>query len=79
MDALKDLANAGGQLAEAAVGHLGDLARMGVDAAKGALDGLAQLGGEVGQLASGAFDAVKNVTNGETTVFGHKVDLNPLW
>ncbi|MDC0713157.1 Dauer Up-regulated [Stigmatella sp. ncwal1] len=79
VDALKDLANAGGQLAEAAVGYLGDLAKMGIDAAKGALDGLAQLGGEVGRLASGAFDAVKNATNGETTVFGYEVDLNPFW
>jgi hypothetical protein len=79
VDALKDLANAGGKLAEAAVGYLGDLAKAGVDAAKSALDGLARLGGEVGRLASGAFDAVKSATNGEVSVFGYEVDLNPFW
>jgi hypothetical protein len=61
------------------VGYLGDMAKMGIDAAKGALDGLARLGGEVGRLASGAFDALKNATNGEVSVFGQKVDLNPFW
>lgn len=79
VNALQDLAKAGGQLAESAVGYLGDLAKMGVDAAKGALEGLANFGGEVGRLASGAFDAVKNATNGEMSVFGHKVDVNPFW
>jgi chemotaxis regulatin CheY-phosphate phosphatase CheZ len=79
VDALKDLASAGGQLAQAAVGYLSDMAKAGIDAAKGALDGLARLGGEVGRIASGAFNAVKNATNGETSVFGYKVDLNPFW
>ena len=79
MDALKDLASAGGKLAESAVGYLDDLAKSGIDAAKGALDGLAKLGGEVGRLAGDAFDAVKNATNGEVSVFGVDVDLNPFW
>ncbi|MBN1210636.1 MAG: Dauer Up-regulated [Myxococcaceae bacterium] len=79
VDALKDLASVGGKLAEAAVGYLNDLAKMGVDAAKGALDGLAKLGGEVGRLAGEAFDAVKDATNGEVSVFGVEVDVNPFW
>ena len=79
VDALKDLASVGGQLAETAVGYLGDLAQMGIDAAKGALDGLAQLGGQIGELAGNAVDAVKNATNGEINVFGWEVDVNPLW
>jgi hypothetical protein len=79
VDALKDLASVGGQLAEAAVSKLNDLAKAGVDAAKGALEGLAKLGGEVGRLASGAFNAVKNATNGEISIGGWEVDVNPLW
>ncbi|SET97970.1 Dauer Up-regulated [Stigmatella erecta] len=79
VDALKDLASVGGQLAETAVGYLGDLAKMGVDTAKGALDGLVQLGGQVGELAENTFDAVKNATNGEVNVLGWEVDVNPLW
>jgi ElaB/YqjD/DUF883 family membrane-anchored ribosome-binding protein len=79
VDALKDLASAGGRLAESAVGYLNDLAKSGIDAAKSALDGLSKLGGEVGRLAGDAFNAVKNATNGEVSVFGVDVDLNPFW
>jgi hypothetical protein len=79
VDALKDLASVGGQLAETAVGYLGDMAKAGVDAAKSALEGLAKLSGEVGKLASGAFNAVKNATNGEINIGPVHVDVNPLW
>jgi len=79
VDALKDLASVGGQLAEAAVGKLNDLAKAGVDAAKGALEGLAQLGGEVGRIAGDAFNAIKNATNGEINIGPVHVDVNPFW
>ncbi|XXF75641.1 Dauer Up-regulated [Myxococcaceae bacterium GXIMD 01537] len=79
VDALKDLASVGGQLAQEAVNHLGSMAKAGIDAAKGALEGLAALGGEVGKLASGAFDTVKDLTDGEINIGPVHVDVNPLW
>ena len=90
MDGLKDLGSAGaeqlqklaqfgGQLAGAAVDRLKSLANSGVEAAKTALGKLADFGGEVGRLASDGYNAVKNATNGEFTVGGYKIDLNPLW
>jgi len=79
VDALKDLAAVGGQLAEAAVGKLNDLAKAGIDTAKSALEGLAKLGGEVGRIAGNAFNAIKNATNGEINIGPVKVDVNPFW
>ncbi|MBL8916177.1 MAG: Dauer Up-regulated [Archangium sp.] len=90
MDGLKDLGSAGaeqlqklaqfgGQLAGAAVDRLKSMANSGVEAAKSALGALADFGGEVGRLASNGYNAVKSATNGEFSVGGYKIDLNPLW
>jgi hypothetical protein len=90
MDGLKDLGSAGveqldklaklgGKAAEYAVGRLESLAKAGVSAARTALGKLADLGGEVGRYAKGAVTTLASYTNGEFTVFGRKVDLNPLW
>lgn len=76
---LKKLATFGGQLAGAAVDRLKSLANSGVEAAKTALGALADFGGEVGRVASAGYNAVKSATNGEFSVGGYKIDLNPLW
>ncbi|MFO0595929.1 MAG: Dauer Up-regulated [Myxococcaceae bacterium] len=76
---LQKLAKYGGQLAGAAVDRLKSMANAGVEAAKSALGALADFGGEVGRLASDGFNAVKSATNGEFSVGGYKIDLNPLW
>lgn len=77
VDALKDLASVGGQLAESAVGFLGDMAKDGIKAAGDALKGLADLPGEVGKLASGAFNAIKDVINDGFDVGGVHIDPTP--
>lgn len=90
LDGLKDLGSAGaeqlaklakfgGQLAGAAVDRLKSLANSGVEAAKGALNTLSEFGGEVGRLASDGYKAVKSATNGEFSVGGYKLDVNPFW
>ncbi|MFP2933071.1 Dauer Up-regulated, partial [Pyxidicoccus sp. 3LG] len=83
VDALKDLASFGGQLAGEAVNHLNNLAKQGIGAAKSALEGLAQLGGEVGRIAGNALDAIADVAtdvaSGEVSVGGVTIDLNPFY
>ncbi len=90
MDGLKDLGSAGveqldklaklgGDAAKYAVSKLESLAKAGVSAARTALGKLADFGGEVGRVAKGAVNSVANFTNGEFSVGGYKVDLNPLW
>lgn len=76
---LQKLAKFGGQLASAAVDRLKSLANSGVEAAKSALGALADFGGEVGRLASDGYNAVKSATNGEFSVGGYKIDVNPFW
>ncbi|MFT3711295.1 MAG: Dauer Up-regulated [Archangium sp.] len=76
---LQKLAQFGGQLAGAAVDRLKSLANSGVEAAKTALGALADFGGEVGRVASEGYNAVKSATNGEFSIGGYEIDLNPLW
>jgi hypothetical protein len=75
--ALKDLATLGGDLAESAVGYLGDMAKDGIKAAGEALKGLADLPGKVGELASGAFNAIKDVINDGFDVGPVHIDPTP--
>lgn len=90
MDGLKDLGSAGaeqlaklakvgGDAAKYAVGKLESLAKAGVSAARTALGALQDFGGEVGRLAGQAVDTVADWTDGEFSVGGYKVDLNPFW
>ena len=79
VDALKDLAKLGGQVASYAVGKLESLAKAGVGYARDALGALASFGGEVGKLASKTVDTLKSWTDGEFTVGGYKIDVNPFW
>ncbi|MDP1826029.1 MAG: Dauer Up-regulated [Archangium sp.] len=79
VDALKDLAKIGGQVAGYAVDKLESLAKAGVGYARDALGALADFGGEVGRLAGKTVDAVADFTDGEFSVGGYKVDLNPFW
>lgn len=79
VDALKDLAKMGGQAASYAVGKLESLAKAGVGYAKAALGVLADFGGEVGRLAGKTVDAVADFTDGEFSIGGYKVDINPFW
>lgn len=78
-DALKDLAKLGGAAATYAVGKLESLAKAGLGYARDALNTLADFGGEVGRIASKTVDAVADFTDGEFSVGGYKVDLNPFW
>ena len=79
VDALKDLAKIGGQAASYAVGKLESLAKAGIGYARDAIGALADFGGEVGRAAGRAKDAIADFTNGEFSVGGYKVDLNPFW
>ena len=79
VDALKDLAKLGGQVARYAVDKLESLAKAGIGYARDALGALADFGGEVGRLAGKTVDAIADFTDGEFTVGGYKVDLNPFW
>lgn len=79
VDALKDLGKLGGQAAAYAVGKLESLAKAGIGYARDALGALKDFGGEVGKLASKTLDAVADFTDGEFSVGGYKVDLNPFW
>ena len=79
VDALQDLAKLGGQAASYAVGKLETLAKAGVGYAREALGALSDFGGEVGRLAGKTVDTLAGYTDGEFTVGGYKVDLNPFW
>lgn len=79
VDALKDLAKLGGQVAGYAVDQLESLAKAGVGYAREALGVLADFGGEVGKAAKSAVNTLADWTDGEFSVGGHKVDLNPFW
>ena len=57
----------------------GEAAEAGLGYAKDALNALADFGGEVGRLASATFDTVKNATNGEFSIGGYEIDINPFW
>ena len=90
MDGLKDLGSAGaeqltklaklgGQAASYAVDKLETLAKAGLGYAKDALNALADFGGEVGRIAGKTLDAVADATNGEFSIGGYDVDINPFW
>lgn len=79
VDALKDLAKIGGQVATYAVGKLESLAKAGIGYARDALGALADFGGEVGKAAKTAVNTLADWTDGEFSVGGYKVDLNPFW
>lgn len=76
LDALKDLAQLGGQVAGYAVDKLTDLAKAGYSKAKDVIGSLADAGISAAKEAA---STVKGWTDGEFSVGGYKIDLNPLW
>ena len=61
VEALKDLSSLGGDVAEYTVDKLKNLADAGIEGAKDALGSLADLGGDVGELAGDALGTLGGV------------------
>jgi hypothetical protein len=80
VNALQDLANYGGELANLAVDKLQELARMGVDKARNALNSLSNLASEVGNRARNAYNNVTGaISNAASNAYNSLPSRQQVW
>jgi polyhydroxyalkanoate synthesis regulator phasin len=80
VNALQDLANRGGDLANLAVDRLQELSRMGVEGASAALNNLSNLASEVGNRARSAYNNVTGaVSNAASNAYNSLPTRREVW